>query len=72
MRWGPHLEAPLGRISLHLHELAGSIQFLPALELEGLSSSLIVDPKPHKGPSSVAACLWGGQQSPRRQMSRAL
>lgn len=50
VRWGPHLEAPLGRISLHLHELAGSIQFLPALELEGLSSSLTVDPKPPQGP----------------------
>lgn len=50
VRCGPHLEAPLGGISLHVHKLAGSIQFLPALELEGLSSSLTVDPKPPQGP----------------------
>ena len=48
--WGPNLKAPMGRLSLHVHELAGSIQFLPALEPEGLSSSLTVGPKPPQRP----------------------
>lgn len=47
---GTASQAPLGRISLHVHELVGSIQFLLALELEGLSSSLTVDPKPPQRP----------------------